>query len=101
MAQRCILVLLLLTGSLSAAAAADKSRCLTHKERIAAVATHHFVPLAKVLRHVKARVGGEVVRVRLCEREGRMVYRLTVLPHNGKVVLASVYADNGADADGS
>jgi uncharacterized membrane protein YkoI len=39
---------------------------------------------------------GEIIHALLCERDGRLVYVLTVLGRNGKVGQASVDAANGA-----
>jgi hypothetical protein len=39
--------------------------------------------------------------VRICEQGKRLLYVLTVLPHNGKVVHASVDATTGAMVGGS
>ena len=52
-----------------------------------------MVPLSRAMRAVRPR--GEVVRARLCEQSGRLVYVLTVLAGDGKVARASVDAGNG------
>jgi hypothetical protein len=42
------------------------------------------------------RAHGEIIRARLCEHGGRLVYVLTVLAGDGKVAEAGVDAGNGA-----
>ena len=74
---------------------------LSQQERNAAIATHRVVPLAGVIHRVRARYGGHIVRIRLCEQDERLVYVLTVLPRDGKVVRAAYFAESGAEAGGS
>jgi uncharacterized membrane protein YkoI len=76
------------------AAAAERNRCLSPEERRAKIASHQVVPLAKAIRVLKVR-RAEVVRASLCEHDGRLVYLLTVLPRDGKVVRATVDAGTG------
>ncbi len=83
---------LLLLGAASAASAAD--HCFSRAEQKAKTAAHAVMPLSRVMRQVKAR--GEVIHARLCERDGRLVYLLTLLATDGKVALASIDATNGA-----
>ncbi len=85
------LVGLVLFGATAGALAAD--RCLTPNEQKARTASHSVVPLSRAMRAVRPR--GEVVRARLCEQSGRLVYVLTVLAGDGKVARASVDAGNG------
>jgi uncharacterized membrane protein YkoI len=77
------------------AAAAERDRCLSPDERRAKIATHAVVPLAKAIRALKVR-RAEVVRANLCERGGKLVYLLTVLPRDGKVSRAAIDATTGA-----
>ncbi len=79
---------LVLFGATAGALAAD--RCLTPNEQKARTASHSVVPLSRAMRP-----RGEVVRARLCEQSGRLVYVLTVLAGDGKVARASVDAGNG------
>jgi uncharacterized membrane protein YkoI len=70
--------------------------CLTKSEQRAAVASHHAIPLGraiKILREHGKRA--EVVRARLCRHDDKLVYMLTLLAHNGKVIRTSVDAGNG------
>lgn len=86
-----VLIGCILFGATSGALAAD--HCLSPNEQKARAASHAVVPLSKAMRAVKPR--GEIVRARLCERGGRLVYLLTVLAGDGKVAQASVDAGNG------
>ena len=86
------LVGLLLLSAAPAASAAD--RCLTGNEQRAKTAAHAVIPLSRAMRAVRAH--GEIIRARLCEHGGRLVYVLTVLSGDGKVVEAGVDAGSGA-----
>ena len=91
-----ILVRTVLTGllglaAIDAAQAAD--HCLTRNEQKAKTAAHAVVPLSRAMRTVRPH--GEVIRARLCEHGGSLVYLLTVLGSDGKVAQASVDAGNG------
>ncbi|HZL30390.1 MAG TPA: hypothetical protein VFC54_04935 [Pseudolabrys sp.] len=94
------ILLALLAGSAIPAAvrAAEEGRgaCLRKAEQRAAVATHRAVPLARAIRslHMRGR-RAEVVRAELCDRGGRLVYVLTLLPRSGKVTRATIDAGNG------
>jgi len=87
--------------ALAHTAAAEPRHCLTSDERRTVTKMHQVVPLAKAIHRVRARYPGDLVAVRMCEQGKRLLYVLTVLPHNGKVVHASVDATTGAMAGGS
>jgi uncharacterized membrane protein YkoI len=79
------------------AVAAERGACLSADERRAVLAAHGTVPLARVMHLVKAKVVGDVLRARLC-RPGPgkgLVYVLTVLARDGKVLQARVDAADG------
>jgi uncharacterized membrane protein YkoI len=84
-------------GAIAPAVAAERAACLSPEERRAVLGEHHAVPLARVMRLVKTKVLGEVVKARLCRRDGGkgLVYVLTVLARNGKVLQARVDAADG------
>jgi len=82
-------------------AAAEPRRCLSGEERRTLVRSHKLVPLAKAISRVRAHYPGDLVAVRLCQDGKHLLYVLTVLPHNGKVVNASVDAATGALVGGS
>jgi uncharacterized membrane protein YkoI len=83
------------------AAGAERKACLAPEERRAIIAAHKAVPLARAMHVVKARMGGEVVRARLCRQERGLVYVLTVLAQDGKVTQARVDAADGQWLEGS
>jgi uncharacterized membrane protein YkoI len=93
----------LLAGCVFAAAAAPalaaEHGCLSPEERRAKIAAHAVIPLAKAIREAKV-PHREVVRAGLCEQNGRLVYVLTVLAHDGKVTRVRIDADGGAVAAG-
>jgi len=82
-------------------AGAERKACLSPEERRAIIAAHKAVPLARAMHVVKARMGGEVVRARLCRQERGLVYVLTVLAQDGKVTQARVDAADGQWLEGS
>jgi uncharacterized membrane protein YkoI len=86
-----------LRGAIAPAAAAEGGACLGAEERHAALLEHRAVPLARAMHLVKTKVLGEVVKARLCRRDGGkgLVYVLTVLARNGKVMQARVDAADG------
>jgi len=81
----------------SPAVAAERGVCLSRDERRTLPTDQHVIPLGRAMRLVKTKVLGEVLRARLCRRDGgkRLVYVLTVLARNGKVVQARVDAGDG------
>ena len=100
MVSRFVLTVLLLTAAVQLAAA-EPRRCLSGEERRALVRSHKLVPLAKAISRVRAHYPGDLVAVRLCQEGKHFLYVLTLLPHNGKVVNASVDAATGALVGGS
>lgn len=99
-ALRLLFALFLLGVVAAPATAADSSpyrgACLNKAEQRAAVAAHRAVPLAQAIKNLRAQGHrGEVVRARLCRRGEGLVYVLTLLARNGKVVSATVDAANG------
>ena len=96
MITRIAIAALVIAAVAQAATAADRHGCLNAKERKAALATHHFVSLGKVMRQIRVRYPGDIVRVALCHYGQSLAYVLTVLPRNGKVAQASIDAGSGA-----
>jgi outer membrane biosynthesis protein TonB len=80
--------------ALAATPVAAADRCLTGNEQRAKTAAHAVIPLSRAMRAVRAH--GEIIRARLCDHGGRLVYVLTVLSGDGKVVEAGVDAGSGA-----
>ena len=96
-----LLLALVVLAAAGPAAAADPPTCLTQDQRRAAVATHRAIPLARAVRDVRhSTAGAEVVGARLCYRGSELVYVLTVLARDGKVIRASVNAASGVLIDG-
>jgi uncharacterized membrane protein YkoI len=83
------------------AAAAEHKSCLSPEERRTVIAAHKAVPLVHAMHVVKAKLRGEVVKVRLCRQERGLVYVLTVLARDGKVTQARVDAADGQWLEGS
>jgi len=70
--------------------------CLNKAEQRAAVAAREAIPLAQAIKILRAHgKHGEVVGARLCRRDEKLLYVLTLLAHNGKVIRTSVDAANG------
>jgi uncharacterized membrane protein YkoI len=98
-ARHCLFALVLFAAG--PAAAADPPACLRQDQRRAAVASHQAIPLARAVRDLRRRApGAEVVAARLCYHGGDLVYVLTVLARDGKVVHASVNAASGTIVEG-
>ena len=92
-----LIMTLALLAMLSSPAAAQEQqpRCLSRAEQRAAIAAGEAIPLATARQTLRQRMGGELVRARLCRESGRLVYRLTVLARDGKVRQVSIDATNG------
>jgi uncharacterized membrane protein YkoI len=71
------------------------SGCLNESEIREEVAARRVVPQVAALRAARASLGGEAVRARLCRHEGGMVYAITALRRDGKVVRVFVDALSG------
>jgi uncharacterized membrane protein YkoI len=88
---------LVLIAAAGRGAAAESDACLTQDQRRAAVATHRAIPLARAVRDLRSHAAGaEVVRARLCYHGEDLVYVLTVLARDGRVIRARVNAASGA-----
>jgi Peptidase propeptide and YPEB domain len=70
--------------------------CLDLKEQRIAIESGKVVPLAVAMRAARKRMAGSVVRARLCNGRDGLVYVLTILPRDGKVVRVTVDAAKGA-----
>src|ERR1700694_2486584 len=96
MTLRGLAVLALVVSVASPASADEAHHCLDPEQRRAAIAGHQAVPLTKAIRAAKAHVGGDVVNARLCQQGKALVYVLTILARDGKVMRASVDGTSGA-----
>jgi uncharacterized membrane protein YkoI len=89
------LLLCLLAGPAFAADAAPRA-CLSKAEQRAAVADNKAIKLAQAVKSLREHgQRGELVRARLCHRDDRLVYVLTLLARSGKVTSATIDAANG------
>ena len=69
--------------------------CLSFKERRAANESGRVIHLAAAIRAAKRRVPGTVVRARLCRGRDGLVYVLTILKRDGRVVRLTIDAVKG------
>ena len=95
-----LLPTVLLLGTIAPSAiAADAPRrdsCLMRAEQQAAVAANRAIPLGQAIKLLREhRKHSEIVRARLCQREERLVYVLTLLGRSGKVATATIDAVSG------
>ncbi len=74
--------------------------CLSQKERRVLVDSGSVLRLAAAMHAVRSHVSGTLVRARLCRRPEGLVYLLTVLAHDGKVVRLTVDAAKGTLVSG-
>ena len=88
-----LLLLASLAGAPALGADTPDRGCLDKAEQRSAVATHKALPLAQVVKTRSEQ--GQLVRARLCRRGDSLVYVLTLLGRNGKVVRATVDASTG------
>ncbi|MBI2713671.1 MAG: PepSY domain-containing protein [Rhizobiales bacterium] len=78
------------------AADAAPRACLSKAEQRAAVADHKAISLAQAVKSLREHGRrAELVRARLCHRDNRLVYVLTLLARSGKVTSATVDAASG------
>jgi uncharacterized membrane protein YkoI len=96
-----LLALVLTVGSTPAfALAAEKvqakvAACLTEAEIREEVAAKRVVPQVTALRAARSSAGGDAVRARLCRGDAGLVYTITALKRDGKVVRVLVDAASG------
>jgi uncharacterized membrane protein YkoI len=97
-AQRFGIAALAAVMLLPASARADEatvSACLNQRERRVVIENGTVIRLATAIHVAKRRMPGSVVRARLCQGTGGLVYVLTVLAHNGRVARLTVDAVKG------
>jgi len=95
-----LLPAVLLLGAIGLPAiAADAPRhdaCLTKAEQRAAVDANRTISLAQAIKSLRQyRKYSEVVRARICRRDEKLVYVLTLPGRSGKVVNATIDAVTG------
>jgi uncharacterized membrane protein YkoI len=74
----------------------EPGRCLSRQEQRAKAVARSVVPLSKAVRTARSHASGDLLGAKLCERNGKLVYLLTLLGRDGKVVRATVDAGNGS-----
>src|SRR5262245_55256226 len=83
-------------------AEATHGSCLTRAEQRAAVDDHRAISLGQAIKSLRQhRKYSEVVRARLCRKDDKLVYVLTLLGRSGKVVDVTIDAINGEYNAGS
>lgn len=91
-----VILLGLMIGAPAVAADQQPRNCLSKTEQRAAVAANKAIPLTQAVKSVRDRGNrAEVVRARLCRRDETLLYVLTLLSPNGKVIRVIVDAANG------
>jgi hypothetical protein len=76
--------------------------CLTRAEQRAAVNDQRAISLGQAIKSLRQyRKYSEVVRARLCRKDDKLVYVLTLLGRSGKVVDVTIDAINGEFNAGS
>lgn len=86
---------LMATVPLHDVVAAEAGACLSRDQRRAAIQNRKAVPLGRAIRSAKARHAGDVLNARLCRQEKGLVYVLTLLARDGKVMHVQVDAGSG------
>lgn len=74
---------------------AEHGTCLGEAEIHEEVGAKRVVPQIVALRAARAAKGGEPVRARLCRSESGLVYAITTLKKDGKVVHVTIDASSG------
>ena len=72
-----------------------RTGCLSEAEIREEVSAKRVVPQVTALRAARVAAGGEAVRARLCRGEDGLVYAITALKRDGKVVRVLVDAASG------
>lgn len=74
----------------------SESGCLSSGDATEAVAMHKVVPPAVALGHARGAVpDADVLRASLCRGQDALVYRITVLRRDGRLVRVTVDAPSG------
>src|SRR5262245_24284919 len=96
------LLLLVAIGPQTMEANSQHGSCLARAEHRAAVDDHKAISLGQAIKSLRQyRKYSEVVRARLCRRDDKLVYVLTLLGRSGKVVDVTIDAINGEFNAGS
>jgi uncharacterized membrane protein YkoI len=79
--------------------AATQSGCLSSEQMREAVFAGHAIPASTATRAAREASAGDVVRVRLCHHDERLVYRITMLQRDGRVGHVTIDGSSGKVAD--
>lgn len=74
---------------------APRAHCLSEAEIREEVAAKRIIPQVAALRAARAASGGEAVRARVCRGEAGLVYAITSLKRDGKVLRIELDAATG------
>ena len=85
--------------ALPAPFARAQTACLSSEEMREAVFAGTAVPAATATRAARDASAGDVVRVRLCHHEERLVYRVTLLQRDGRVGHVTIDGSSGKVAE--
>jgi len=78
------------------AQATDQPVCLKVAEQSAAVAAREVIPLGEAIKKLREKGHkSELVRARLCRRNGDLEYVLTMLTRSGRVISIGINAVSG------
>ncbi|MEL7542680.1 MAG: PepSY domain-containing protein [Pseudomonadota bacterium] len=90
------LLLSTVPSQLSHPAAAAQSACYADWSEAGPVARNEgLLPVSDVLRQVADHTEGKVVSIKLCRRDNRYAYEVTIAAPDGRVSRVRVDADNG------
>ena len=85
-----------LPGTSLAQAQYDESRsCLSTQDARNAITQQHLVDSAAVMRYAAEQAQADALSGRLCSANGRYVYEITLLRHDGHVIRVYVNASDG------
>jgi uncharacterized membrane protein YkoI len=70
--------------------------CLSPVQQKAVIKSGRAITLARTLAIVRKRAAGDVLRAQLCRERSGLVYVVTVITRNGKVVRVRVNAASGS-----
>jgi uncharacterized membrane protein YkoI len=87
-------------GALACASpAVAQQQCMTHDEMREFVGAGRAVPPAAATRSAREVAPGELVRIRLCRSEDRMIYHITTLRRDGRVAHVTIDGASGKVAE--
>lgn len=73
----------------------DGRLCLSTQDARTAITQHHLADSAAVMRNAAEQAQADALSGRLCAANGRYVYEITLLRHDGHVIRVYVNASDG------